>query len=616
MRPALQFPVAWRFAGILLMELGLLAAGGCTGGGAARPGRPASELSLAAAAIGPRQQWRRAAEPERAILVPTTTLGSSSKNESMLLAANHPKNHSAVWWNDQVGMALRDRQDAVEIDLGGLVYEALAHSDQIKSLRAVPLAVAQEIYIAESEFDIKAFVESKFRDISDPVSDTLTTGGPPRLNEHRWAFDGGVRRRLTSGATVSLSQQLGHTNSNSLFFLPNDQGSARLALNVTQPLFRGVGKEYNRSLIILARLDRRIANDDFERELQKHLLDISDAYWTLYAERAGLIQRKRNLERASRLAKELEARKVMDATASQVIRVHSALARRRADLVRSDARIRNLESRLGQLTNSPVLTEGIEVVPQELPLPLPLQTDARLATEEALRHRPEVDAAFQQVRAAQVRLNVTEQELLPYLNLVLETYVYGREGRSEVGTAWLEQFGDGAPSYTAGFTFEAPFGNRAARARHEKRRLELAHATHGLRNTLGVVASEVNVAVREVRSFYEEIAAKEKSVAAALAEVNHLESRWHVLAGDDRTASLVLEDLLLAHERLLEEEQSLAQSLAMHSISVLQLRRATGTLLDHEERFRSRNAPAAPEEIPAPAKPVVKGARHAAAYRN
>jgi outer membrane protein TolC len=510
---------------------------------------------------------------------------------------------NAVWWNDRVGMALRDPERAVRIDLERLAYEALVYSDQIKALRTVPLSVAKEICIADSEFDAKTFVESKFRDLSDPVSDTLTTGGPPRLNEHRWAFDAGVRQKLASGATASISQQLGHTNSNSLFFVPNNQGAARLALNLTQPLLRGAGTEYNRSLIVLAELDTRVANDDLNRELQRHLLDICEAYWALYAERAGLVQRQWSLELVARLAKELEARKIMDATPSQVIHVRAAIARRKADLVRNYATIRNTEALLYRLTNSPALVEGAEVVPEELPVLVPPQVDARLAVEQALRHRPEVDAAFYEVRAAKVRLNVSEHDLFPYLNAVVETYVSGLEGQSDVGTAWREQFDEGAPSYTAGLTFEMPLGNHGARARYAQRRLALAQVTFALRSTLTTVASEVDIAVREVQTLYEEVAAKMQSVVATLAEVNHLEARWRLLARDEGVASLALEDLLQAHERLLGEELSLAQSMAAYSIAGLELRRATGTLLDVDEPVVPSgwsNGPAVPEEIPVP----------------
>jgi outer membrane protein TolC len=435
------------------------------------------------------------------------------------------------------------------------------------------------------------------------VSDTLTTGGPPRLNEHRWSFDGGLRQKLPAGATTAISQQLGHTNSNSLFFVPNNQGAARLALNLTQPLLRGAGTDYNRSLVVLAQLDLRQANDEFRRELQEHLLATLESYWGLYAERAGLVQRQRSLERVAKLAAELEARMVMDATASQIVRVRAAMARRKADLIRNQTAIRNIESTLFRLTNLPLLAEGAEVVPQESPLVAPPQIDLRRAIEQALRHRPEVDAGFQEVRAANVRLNVAKQDLLPYLNLVVETYLAGLEGDSDVGAAWVDQFGKGAPSYTAGLTFDMPLGNRGPRARHAQMRLALAQATHALRDTLATVVSEVDIAVREVETSFAEALAKAHSVAAARAELDHLEARWDLLGGDEGLASLALEDLLQAHERLLNEELSLAQSLAAHSVAVLALRRATGVFLEVQQpvpRGGEHNLPARPEEIPAP----------------
>jgi len=611
--------MTWHFAGFLLLGIALSATSGC--GRAARD-RPSfspvrtmlptpldRQTALTENTIAANDSIRTTAVdlpsvPSPAASTPVVIRPVVTSTEMVPAGAVDARlQPDAVWWNRIVGMPLGDPERAVRIDLDQLAYEALTYSDQLNALRTVPLAVAKEVCIAQSQFDAKTFVESKFHDRSDPVSDTLTTGGPPRLNEHRWAFDAGVRQQLPGGATASLSQQLGHTNSNSLFFVPNNQGASRLALNLTQPLLRGAGPEYNRSLIVLAQLDTRVANDDFNRDLQQHLLEISRAYWMLYAERSALVQRQQSLQRVVRLAKELEARKIMDATTSQVVRVSAATARRKADLLRNHATIRNTESLLGRLTGSPVLVGGAEVVPMELPTLAQPQVDARLAIQQALRNRPEVDAAFHQVRAATVRLNVSEQDLLPYLNVVVETYVSGLEGESDVGTAWREQFDEGAPSYTAGLSFEMPLSNHGARARHSQRRLALAQVTYELRNTLSTVAWEVDTAVREVETLYAEATAKSQSVYSTLAEVNHLDARWGLLAGDEGPASLALDDLLQAHERLLGEELSLAQTLAAHSVAVLELRRATGTLLDIDDNFGPiprETAPMMPEEIPVP----------------
>jgi hypothetical protein len=137
--------------------------------------------------------------------------------------------------------------------------------------------------------------------------------------------------------------------------------------------------------------------------------------------------------------------------------------------------------------------------------------------------------------------------------------------------------------------------------------MALAEATYTLRSTLALVASEVDIAVREVETSYAEAMAKAQSVVAARTEVDHLEARWQLLAGDEGIASLALEDLLQAYERLLSEELTLAQSLAAHNVAVLKLRHATGTLIEIDQPFQPRgwqNAPQPPEEIPVPARPT------------
>ena len=49
----------------------------------------------------------------------------------------------------------------------------------------------------------------------------------------------------------------------------------------------------------------------------------------------------------------------------------------------------------------------------------------------ALENRPEVHQVLSQARAAEVRLHMAENELLPSLNLILESYVAGLDGNSE-----------------------------------------------------------------------------------------------------------------------------------------------------------------------------------------
>jgi outer membrane protein TolC len=94
--------------------------------------------------------------------------------------------------------------------------------------------------------------------------------------------------------------------------------------------------------------------------------------------------------------------------------------------------------------------------------------------------------------------------------------------------------------------------------------------------------AEVEIAVRYVETGYRHLQAKQQSMAAAEADVRYLQRRWELLPGDDRSASFLLEDLLDAQDRLAFEETGLAQAQVDYARSLLELKRATGTLLHRD----------------------------------
>jgi hypothetical protein len=61
------------------------------------------------------------------------------------------------------------------IDVNDLLVDALLYSEHIRALREQPLIRETAILEAESEFDPKSFMESKFVRTSEPVGDQLTS---------------------------------------------------------------------------------------------------------------------------------------------------------------------------------------------------------------------------------------------------------------------------------------------------------------------------------------------------------------------------------------------------------------------------------------------------------
>jgi hypothetical protein len=99
------------------------------------------------------------------------------------------------------------------------------------------------------------------------------------------------------------------------------------------------------------------------------------------------------------------------------------------------------------------------------------------------------------------------------------------------------------------------------------------------RTTLETLKLEVEVASREVTTSFREVDAEYRAMDAARAEVDYLQDRWALLPGDDRSASLLLEDLLDAQERLTASEYEFLDAQLSYSLSQMSYKKAIGSLL-------------------------------------
>lgn len=491
-----------------------------------------------------------------------------------------------AWWEQQVTTSVRPESKAIPIDIESLLVRTLANSKYLQGLADLPLIRKKSTVEAIAEFDARMFMETRFNRVSEPVGNELTVGpgGSRRLRENDFVSSAGVARKSSSGARVEFAQQIGMFNNNSDFTDPRHQGNTQLTLNITQPLLSGAGKQYNTSLIMLAQLDERVAWDQVANQLQDYLVEVTENYWQLYLERARLKQKERHLQRGETIFAELESRREIDAVESQIARIRAAVQTRRTNLIRTQANVRNVESKLRGLVNDRELYgSAIELVPAEAPHCLPLDLTVGDAMSQALQSRSEIDEAIQKVRAAGVRLSVAKNELLPILDVVLESYLSGLRGGNDIGQAWVDQFSVGEPSYSAGIRYEIPFNNRLAKKRHQRRRLEMRQAISKFEFQVETLMSEVDIAVREVDTSYKEMSSRDEAMAASELDLEYFHKRWELTPGDDRSASFLLEDILEAQDRVAAQESNFAQSQVNYAMSVVNLKRALGILIQSEQ---------------------------------
>ena len=487
-----------------------------------------------------------------------------------------------VWWQEAIQAPMGISPQTLPVDIATLTQTALISSPYVQGVLSEPLIRQNDVVIADAEFDTLSFIEAKFADTNEPVGSRLTTGdNSNRFRDETFSSSAGIRKKTRNGGNLEVVQRGGFQDNNSTFLVPNPQGTSRLEINFTQPLLRDRGRAVNNIRVLLAQIDMQLANSEVRDELEDHLVDVTRAYWDLFQARADWLQRDRLLQRASKLRDILQARSGVDSYKRQVLRADAAVARRRSDLIRAETRVRNAQAQLRVLTGDPRLMQSsrLELTPQDVPLAYPIDVSTRQATITALDSRNDIAGAIRKIQAISARVGAARNQVLPRLDLILGTYVAGLDGKTDTFGAIGNQFSDGRPSYAAGLLFEVPVANRANRARLARNQWEMKRALHEFQQTTEVAFAEVEIAVRETRTTFDEMITKKQSVDASENEVNYLSQRWELLPDPNESTVLLIEDLLDAQERLADEERAFVRAQVAYAMSWVGLRKATGVLL-------------------------------------
>lgn len=487
-----------------------------------------------------------------------------------------------MWWEPLVSQPMLVSSRTQGIDAAMLAELSLTSSPYVQGLLTEPKIKCNDVVVADAAFDSTSFIDARFTGTNDPIGSILTTGDDStRFRDDLFASSIGLRKLNRSGSNVELTQRGGFQHNNSTFLIPNSQGTSRLELSFSQPLMRDRGKAVNMTRVVLASIDVQLARSEVREKVQDHLVDVTRAYWDLYQTRAEFIQRSRLVHEAEKLHAMLLARSELDSQKRQVLRAEVALTRRRSELIRIRTRIANAQSRLRLLTGNASLMDASnwELLPQDQPLNQPIVLSKRQAALTALDNRPDIAQSLRAIQAVSSRVGAARNQVLPRLDLILSGYVAGLDDKSNTFGAIGNQFTDGGPGFAAGIVFERPLGNRASEARYQRSRWELTRSVFEFQQTTETAITEVEIAVRETKATYAELAARIRSVQAAGAEVDYLYQRWKWLPDPSESAVLLIEDLLDAQERSADEERSVVAAQAAYAMSWINVRKAMGVLM-------------------------------------
>ncbi len=450
---------------------------------------------------------------------------------------------------------------------------ALAGNHDVQIAGYEPVRTATDITLAEAVFDPAAFASTTFGGVGRPIQSLLDTGVTRgELDEETWNFQGGLRKRFITGGEFALFENLDYLDTNSTLTFPDPQYRANLTAQLKHPLLRGAGPMVNRAVIRVATLNTEISFEDFRQKLIDVLAEVAGVYWQLAFDRELVRIEQESADQAAEVLRREGVRRDQGISKDvDVERAKTALATRRARLVRAQIRTRNTGDRIKLLLNSGAvpLDSDVEVLTADALAFVHVAVDRSEAVSKALANRPDVAGARTAIEAGRIRVDVAGHERLPKLDAVLKYTMNGLD--TGLGGAVGDQNPGGPFDWSAGLELEVPLGNRAAGAEHLKRRVEYEQALLVADRAAARAIQEVNLAVRGVTAAKDEVDAALKAREAARATVSGELARFEL----GQTSNF---DLLAAQDVLAQAERDYAQALLAFNTSLADLGRAQGTL--------------------------------------
>ena len=481
---------------------------------------------------------------------------------------------------------------AEELPLPRALEQALAHHLGLSAARYLPADALDTVLIEQAAFDLELFAATtRSESQAAAASSALDSASVPQ-SEYRSAR-GGVQKRLSSGARLTLDSGFGRRSSNNNA-ARNPDYATDVGLSVRQPLWKGAGKTLNLAPIARA----RVSAEQSLFELRSAILDVlaqtEIAYWNLAHARAQSALIASALQLAQRLLAENRERESLGlATPLEVLQAETEVVRQQQAVIDAERAIEDASDALREQMGAVSFLGALGPVPALSALPAELSALRPLA--EVLRDTLSSDAAAQaQARALEVRrieAMLAEEGIRPNLDLTAELHYTGRD--ADGVRAYRDAYTATGYDWNVGLELRVPWGLRAARATARQAQRSVARETLRLYALKQQKAQAARAAWRAVRAGQQGVAVTDRGRELSRQSFEQARARYR--------------EGLLAYREVLEAQRDLDRARSQHlSAQIDRLRaevrlsRVDGTILArHGYSWESLDRLAEPPELEA-----------------
>lgn len=379
----------------------------------------------------------------------------------------------------------------------------------------------------------------------------------------------GISRYFSTGTRIDIDISIDRLYSD----LSPDQHSPRFGVSITQALLQGRGFNVNLATLRQARLDTSISGYELRGFAEALIAQVEETYWDYYLAEQQVDIYLESLRLAELQIEETEERINVGILAeTEIIAAQAEIALRQEDLINARSTMEKTHLRLLQMLNPP----GTDFWKRKiLLLDMPAVPELKLDPVEshvavALRLRPDLNQARMEVQQSALELIKTRNGLLPKMDLFI---TLGKTGYAESFSSSVESLDKDYYDASAGIRFEFPFGNRDARARHQRAVFSREQAAEALEN----LAQLMEV---DVRSAYIEVNRTRQQITATAATRKLQEEKLRIETEKYRVGRSTMFLVAEAQHDLVTSQIAEVEAVVNHLKSLIELYRLGGSLLE------------------------------------
>ncbi len=410
--------------------------------------------------------------------------------------------------------------------------------------------------LTQAQFGVD-LADSEFSLSITPIGQTGMVGGD--RGKPKWQAGGGVEfsQKFSSGTTLSVIPSIVKRDSHYL---------TDVETSLVQPLFRGLGKEYQLSNLKSAQFALRTAYRDLYRAQVKLVLrTVEMMYEVIKQQKNAQLNRESFIRieqfyRATKLKEKIGLSDPLDIYRAEIELRHAENAYKDSE--------ERLEEALDQLRDLLALPIDQSIVIDVPTYFSPHPVDLDHAIKIALQTRIELDQANDETKENNRLACIAKQELYPEINLLLN---YSNLGKDRHFSHSLTQGRDNR--WEVGLTSSSEINSIGDQIAYKQSLLALTTAKRGTEQSESTVILEVKRAIRQLERALEKVLLEEEQIKTSKGELRLAKIKFDRGMADNFY-------LLQAEKSLRIAEHNFWNAMVEHILGEFELLASMGILLE------------------------------------